>query len=963
MDQKDKLPTKEKNFKCPMCTHMATEKGNLKQHIRSKHERIKEMCSICDKHFSSPQILRRHKQAVHEGICFNCDVLDCDYVSSDKATIRKHKETKHEGKVYKCSQCDHILNSENSLKLHQKSKHEGVRYPCDQCDYKAANKSCLTRHVANIHERKRWSCDSCDYQSGDSRHLRIHRETKHKTRVCEQCDFKETNSIVFKSHLLSEHNEKPKTENIEGEEYLCCSEPTCTYKSTRRKNMLLHWDSHVNGERLYFCDNCHYKAKNITKLNNHIKTGEHLKSLPPGTTECAKGQCTYRSTKPKNMTKHEISHVDPGDIRFICDFCDYESKKISQLKGHSRRDHKNIRYNCNQCSFVANSKGSVRRHVTTEHEGKTIACELCPYVGKRPDSLKNHIQIEHEKRRYNCQLCEFLAKSQQYLDHHVKVKHEGFRFQCDQCDHTATQIGVLNIHKKKAHTMNGTTNTNVHKVKKFYGSGKIKKDCVKLSEEHDESESLKCPDCEQVFFASLKMMTHLQIEHDFIKCQHCFTAVRNIKCVKGHMKVDHKDIGIKTNLRIKFKIERPCTLCDYKSTTEANLKRHLRLKHGHKKVMKCSECDFETSNRTSLRNHGDQHNGVKYPCDQCDYVGAVKDYLLRHKQYKHKSGPITCPWTDCDHKVRKEKLQIHIRFQHEGISHDCEECDYKAATLYRLNAHVREKHEEREQLKCDQCDHKTKNYGNLKKHKLYIHNSNRFECKHCPFKTITKGILDGHVNSNHNYSSILSKFENKISIFDENRVSENWFVCLVCNKKFETKSQHTAHRKRCVKKDKLLHKCIKCDYVADNTKLLRSHFKIHEGNKFKCIKCKYKTYSKSLLRRHKGLVHKEGKLLQCPSCDHKTAASFLLRQHMARSHPNVPFLCDSDHCDFQTTDWNILSSHKESTHEKTFHCSEKDCDHISNSITNATKHSKAVHGNKVLYSTMVVKDTIEEYNY
>merc|ERR1712179_336880 len=125
-----------------MCTHMATEKGNLKQHIRSKHDRIKEMCSVCDKHFSSPQILRRHKQVVHDGICFNCDVPECDYVSSDKATIRKHKESKHEGKVYKCSQCHHILNSENSLKLHQKSKHEGVRYPCDQCDYKAANKSC-----------------------------------------------------------------------------------------------------------------------------------------------------------------------------------------------------------------------------------------------------------------------------------------------------------------------------------------------------------------------------------------------------------------------------------------------------------------------------------------------------------------------------------------------------------------------------------------------------------------------------------------------------------------------------------------------------------------------------------------------------------------------------------------------------------------------------------------------------
>ena len=63
-------------FKCEFCPHVATERGNLRQHIRSKHEHVKETCSQCDLSFSSPQNLRKHKQSVHEGIRYSCDQFD-----------------------------------------------------------------------------------------------------------------------------------------------------------------------------------------------------------------------------------------------------------------------------------------------------------------------------------------------------------------------------------------------------------------------------------------------------------------------------------------------------------------------------------------------------------------------------------------------------------------------------------------------------------------------------------------------------------------------------------------------------------------------------------------------------------------------------------------------------------------------------------------------------------------------
>ena len=46
----------------------------------------------------------------------------------------------------------------------------------------------------------------------------------------------------------------------------------------------------------------------------------------------------------------------------------------------------------------------------------------------------------------------------------------------------------------------------------------------------------------------------------------------------------------------------PCDHCDYKATQKVNLLRHLK----------------------------SVHEGVKFPCDHCDYKATQKFHLLRH---------------------------------------------------------------------------------------------------------------------------------------------------------------------------------------------------------------------------------------------------------------------------------------------------------------------------------------------
>ena len=134
------------------------------------------------------------------------------------------------------------------------------------------------------------------------------------------CDYQVSDDFLqLKIHKLAEHDEKlldpSQNDKLGGK--IFCSESPCTYSSTKSENILLHWAAHLSGERVFFCDSCDYTSKHVTKLNNHIDRGVHVKALPPGVVACAIGHCTYQSVKSDNMKKHEISHR--SKTKYPCD--------------------------------------------------------------------------------------------------------------------------------------------------------------------------------------------------------------------------------------------------------------------------------------------------------------------------------------------------------------------------------------------------------------------------------------------------------------------------------------------------------------------------------------------------------------------------------------------------------------------------------------------------------------------
>ena len=52
-------------FNCEHCVYATTKKGNLEQHVKSVHEKVKEICETCGKNFSDKPTLNRHVRQFH----------------------------------------------------------------------------------------------------------------------------------------------------------------------------------------------------------------------------------------------------------------------------------------------------------------------------------------------------------------------------------------------------------------------------------------------------------------------------------------------------------------------------------------------------------------------------------------------------------------------------------------------------------------------------------------------------------------------------------------------------------------------------------------------------------------------------------------------------------------------------------------------------------------------------------
>ncbi|CAL4063986.1 unnamed protein product [Meganyctiphanes norvegica] len=93
----------DKPYKCSICNKVFSEKGNLKQHMKTHTGEKPHLCEQCSKRFTLRRDLIQHMR-VHTGEKpYSCN--QCDKTFSQRSTLVGHLRTHTGEKPYLCEQC------------------------------------------------------------------------------------------------------------------------------------------------------------------------------------------------------------------------------------------------------------------------------------------------------------------------------------------------------------------------------------------------------------------------------------------------------------------------------------------------------------------------------------------------------------------------------------------------------------------------------------------------------------------------------------------------------------------------------------------------------------------------------------------------------------------------------------------------------------------------------------------
>ena len=89
-----------------------------------------------------------------------------------------------------------------------------------------------------------------------------------------------------------------------------------------------------------------------------------------------------------------------------------------------------------------------------------------------------------------------------------------------------------------------------------------------------------------------------------------------------------------------------CNQCEYTSSQQGNLRKHLKT-HSGEKSNKCKQCNYASAYAGHLRTHLKRHSGEKpNKCNQCDYASSDASDLRTH--LKVHSGEKSNKCYQCD---------------------------------------------------------------------------------------------------------------------------------------------------------------------------------------------------------------------------------------------------------------------------------------------------------------------------
>lgn len=158
----------------------------------------------------------------------------------------------------------------------------------------------------------------------------------------------------------------------------------------------------------FICLICNRKYQTAGSLASHRKSHEDKSSKSRNLCEiCSKSFSTLTSYK-----EHLITHSEDSEkLQLKCPDCDKWLKNQRCLKSH-RMLHNNVDFLCNMCDYVTKKEKLLKNHVITRHSDlRPFSCDECGKAFKVKRALTIHKAQSHSERSSTGKTCEFCNRS------------------------------------------------------------------------------------------------------------------------------------------------------------------------------------------------------------------------------------------------------------------------------------------------------------------------------------------------------------------------------------------------------------------------------------------------------------------------------------------------------------------------------------------------------------------------
>ncbi|XP_046380516.2 uncharacterized protein LOC124151881 [Haliotis rufescens] len=883
-----KQGTSTQSYPCPECDKTFTNWNKLFQHKRSAHKKLKinHCCSICNKRFSSQNVLRKHVK--QHGLCMRHQCQWCERSYTMKNNLCRHVRLAH-GKHSNTV----IPGAKQDVPSIVKS-----RLQCSICKKTFTRRDVLMRHVRHHCSVLRFQCRLCaksfTEQSSRQRHMKV----AHTTAINDSASADESG------------------ESDKDLEALKC--PVCKRMFSRPEQLRKHVQLHRFPQR-YDCQVCKKSYSNVYNLQRHMKTAHPTM---------------------KNYTASALVMNSDEDLEALrCPVCKRMFNRPDNLRKHLKQHSSPQRHECQVCGRVYSQVYNLYRHIriihtklsSARHQDSVHQCPVCDQVFSRKDVLYRHMR-RHNKSSFPCQVCGKDFTRQSDLCCHERTAHKNSKIQHKShldlsreapemmMAHSTTKAQQkTSKHLRTKHNIQSKKGCHVRKGEpnkcSVCGKGFSNWYCYKLHlRMHTGEKPHSCNICGKLFSYAHQIYHHKRSQHPGtpdninIEAEDNGSSPKLAKNEESSIKVES---SYDPRCSKKARSGKRCLLCKKWFSNQSGLSSHMRV-HVKTKPHDCF-CGKSFTNPFNLKRHKLSHvngsEGDLFVCSGCGTTFKTSNDLLAHIKVKHyKLYP------------SKKSLKSKIKRSQAARLCRCGKCNKTFHFTFELNSHVK-RHTGETSFSCPCGEHFSFRH-HLKKHITYHLNPQSrlyikgFEQDNVTFlkqfkkteqtqyrcKTCYRVFTDKHHFKLHAWRHLNRRKTMFSTSFctDGGGGGQKFFNCILCDEKFSSKVKQTYHLKcHTNPKSKL---CV----TQVQPKLLQKQLRILDNKqRYRCRICKTEFDSQTACRRHlqtHSTTHSlkqikdgaivSGEPLLCVFCDRKFSILSRLIIHV-RTHTGIkPYQCD-----------------------------------------------------------------------